>query len=249
MLRRNTCVGCISRSKTTLVCRNSWMSNSVEHQLRLSCRYGGLDMLYASKKNIILMSSLQVTTHSHLPASDQYVKIGEKYHCQGVSCFYLQQFDTELNFTTKIRCVNHAALYCRFCELLKCLDLLCCRYSSLFTVKQSCMCSTAGCFRIKLFCNLSFLRICLTRKMLSCCYSHCQKRTRACVCYYALSPLYTVQICSLLIIFVVLCLEACLGHDLENKSTLLATIVAVVLWYWPSWQKLSSTHSCQITTM
>ena len=46
-----------------------------------------------------------MTTHSHLLSSDEVDRLKDLLEFDGLHSFLLQEFDTELDFTSKVRCV------------------------------------------------------------------------------------------------------------------------------------------------
>ena len=56
---------------------------------------------------------MQVTTHSHLLTEEELIKIGCDLSYK-VFSFVLQEFDTELDFSSKIKYVNHAITYIQY---------------------------------------------------------------------------------------------------------------------------------------
>lgn len=49
------------------------------------------------------VSVTQVTTHGHLPSSSDYDNISKELGGMDIFCLFLQEFDSELDFTNKIR--------------------------------------------------------------------------------------------------------------------------------------------------
>ena len=66
-----------------------------------------MQVMFHYNYNIILFIDLlsvsQVTTHSHLPSSSDYENLSEELDGMNILCLFLQEFDTELDFTNKIR--------------------------------------------------------------------------------------------------------------------------------------------------